>query len=623
MAFHPAASLFLIAILAPPLWATGSKKTENGNPSGSGVLSASGAEKDYLGLKEDPDPEDAPVFLGLGVSLGSGRRVAARVTFDRTKAAAGGWVYASETSSYRDGGAVKMSEAVLTGGGPLGFAAVAARRHSVPALLVSGMRWGGPDDPSLTFESAVFGPVVPVRGFPVRLARKTETRVIKEGDVVVVDPLAGTLRAPGPELGKLYVEAFAALRAYDGLKDGQALAQWVDGQAGELSPTLRLELGRLLIGEMAERSRGSAGVKDLAKVRAALERMAGQEGLKALRAAERKVLARQVRSSLAFFDESLAGLGTASSAWADRVCRESEGRWQRLDLLAAEFKLADPGSARASFRRLQGACGRKRLKDSGPGARSEGLDAMLESAGIRSPRKARVPAELYRRFLVETGLEPRIETLSGDISQPLARRSERIRALIRAANIPDTLAREVSACLPSSGSWVFLVPGVGARVLKPGEVEPVKEHWAALWSPGRLAQRRRESRPVKDSEAEVELILLDPCLSSAVVLSRDPASGKPRMSVAAAYGELEGVLSGRASPDQYTLGPDGREVLPALIGVKNKRVLSSEQLSRLAAAARILEGHYGWGVEVSACFSDEGLTVLGSVPIDRLLTNDL
>jgi pyruvate,water dikinase len=589
---------------------------------------------DLLRLQDEADAPAGPVFLGMGVSLGSGLRLAGPVTFDRVKAAAGGRIYAVEAPSVQDGTAIRMSLALLTSGGPLSFGAVSGRRHRVPALLVEGMRWGGPDAPGLAFQASVFGGVSKVRGFPVRLAGKSVPVVIKEGDVVVLDPVAGTVLVPLPAAGGLYAAAFSALAAYDGLKDGQALAQWIDGQT-ELPAPLKSELADLMIPELADRVSGSASVADLAKVRAALERLVGSGGLRSLRARERKVFARQVRLALSSFEEASSELGTASPAWAGRVCKSEQGRWERLGLLAAVFKLDDLASARSSHRRLRSACDKVLSR---PASSGRSLAGVLKDAGFSSPAKARVPAEFYRRFMKDTGLESRVGSIADDVSQPLARRAERIQALIRAADLPEDLARELSTSLPLPGPWSFILPGLGGRVLAPGKVEPVKEAWADLWSRGRLAQRRREGRRLGDAEAEIELIAAASCRSSGVILSRDPASGRPRMAVAAAYGELEGVSSGRASPDQYTLGPDGKEILPAVVGLKavrldgdgnggfletsvpgelsRRRVLSSSQLASLARAARLLEKHHGWGVEVAACFDGDRLTVLGAGPID-------
>ncbi|MBI4679252.1 MAG: hypothetical protein HY748_16885 [Elusimicrobia bacterium] len=647
-------SILLSSVLAAnallgPAHPANPKKTENANNGDSGSLAASAVENDYLKLKEEPEMEDGAVFLGMGVSLGAGRRVAGRVTFDRNRASGGGWVYAVQAASPQDGQAVKMSEAVLTSGGVLSFAAVLSRQQGVAALVLDGAEWDpaqgrqARQEPFLRLRRTVFGEASTVRGFRARLARKTEPFTIREGDFVVVDPEAGTLAAPGPELGKLYAEAFSALRAYDGLKDGQALAQWIDGQAAELSQAgaasqaLRVELGKRLVSEMADRVAGASGARDLAKVRAAVDRMCGRGADLEMRAHEKKVFVQQVRRALSSFDESLAELPLASAAWAARLCRRAQGRWERIRLLAEEFKLAERRSARNRYQELDRACGKQRAA-----AKPEGLEAALQRVGSRTPRAKRLPAGFYRRFVTETGLEPRIEALASDPSRSVARRSGRIRELIRAAEIPDGLSRDLAASLPATGSWALLVPGLGTRVLEAEDVSPVKEYWASLWSPGRLAQRRREGRPVADDEAEVDLMDLGPCRRSAVALSRDPASGKRRMAVSAAYGEVEGILSGRADSDHYVLGPDGREVLPAVVGLKrvrlerdgrsklvpapvaeelsSKRVLAPEELSRLAAAARALEGHHGWGVEVSACFAADGLTVLGSSPIDRLLS---
>ncbi|MBI5208999.1 MAG: hypothetical protein HY927_03400 [Elusimicrobia bacterium] len=631
--------LSLLFVLPAVAWpASGERRTA------SDLAQAGQAELDYRRLKEEPEAADGATFFAVSASLGSGRKVTGRVTFDRRKAAAGGWVFAAASASPEDGQAIRMSEAVLASGGLLSSIAVAARERAVPALLVERARWGGPPEPFLELERAVLGEGSSVRGFQVRLAQKTVPQRIKEGDVVVLDPEAGTLTVPTADMAPVLLEAAAALKAYDGLKDGQALVQWLDAVSPDLAPASRLELGARLVSEMADRAGGAAGVDSLSKVRAAAERMLDSDGRAALRAAERKVFSRQVRRTLRDLDEAQSELGSAPPSWAARLCRQAEGRWERIGLLASAFRLASPASAQARHQGLRRLCGKQAKAE--PPAPSK-LQEALRRAGVKVPGTARLPAGMYRRFVKEAGLEERIGTVMDDPSLLLRQRSARIRDLLRAAEVPESLEREMMAGIPSAGpqgSWALLVPGSGPFVLRPGDLSPVKEYWASLWSPGRLAQRKKEGRGVLDSEAEVDLIRLEACERSATLLSRDPASGKARMTVSAAYGEIEGVLSGRASPDQYTLGRNGREVLPAIVGLKlvmlerdargrlveralapdaaARRVLAAPQLESLAAAARALEGHYGWGVEMSACFAGGELSVLGSSPIDRLLSAD-
>ncbi|MEQ1918705.1 MAG: PEP-utilizing enzyme, partial [Elusimicrobiota bacterium] len=75
-------------------------------------------------------------FQGMTLSLGQGRAVCARITFDRKVAEAGGRVFVLDAASAGDEPAIRMAEAVVTRRGGLSSrAGSAARRHGVPAAV--------------------------------------------------------------------------------------------------------------------------------------------------------------------------------------------------------------------------------------------------------------------------------------------------------------------------------------------------------------------------------------------------------------------------------------------------------------------------------------------------------
>ncbi|MBI4061749.1 MAG: hypothetical protein HY403_09990, partial [Elusimicrobia bacterium] len=143
-----------------------------------------------LGLPARAEPVPG-VFYGLALSLGSGRPVCARVTFDRRVAEAGGRVFILDAASAGDEPAIRMSEAVIARrGGLASRAGATARRHGVPAVALGRGRWDG-GGPALYLDEPAYGKPLAASGFTYRPVTGFEERVLREGDAVVVDAASG------------------------------------------------------------------------------------------------------------------------------------------------------------------------------------------------------------------------------------------------------------------------------------------------------------------------------------------------------------------------------------------------------------------------------------------------
>ena len=178
-----------------------------------------------LAARPEPDPGSFP---GLTLSLGAGRPVCARVTFDRRKAAAGGLIFATDAGEPGDEDAIRLSEAVIARrGGLISRAAIAARRHGVPAVALGRGEWDA-SAPSLTLHEPVFGPVVMDRGFAVRGVERERDVTLHEGDAACVDAAAGRVVIPPAAEAEATVAAADAARAFDGLRDESALERWLE-----------------------------------------------------------------------------------------------------------------------------------------------------------------------------------------------------------------------------------------------------------------------------------------------------------------------------------------------------------------------------------------------------------
>ncbi len=97
-------------------------------------------------LKKEPEPEprDRARFLGLAASPAHGRPVVARITYDKARAAQGGYIYLAPYTTPDDIDAIKASKGVLTtAGGLLSHAAITTREMGIPASILMGVTWLG------------------------------------------------------------------------------------------------------------------------------------------------------------------------------------------------------------------------------------------------------------------------------------------------------------------------------------------------------------------------------------------------------------------------------------------------------------------------------------------------
>lgn len=564
----------------------------------------------------------------LGLSVGRSRRVTAKLTFERREAAAGGRIFATQRPIPADDEAIRLSEGVLTAaGGGSARAALVARRHGAALLALPGARWL---EKGLALELPMLGAAETVGGVRLRLIERVHERRLAEGEVVTLDAERGLLILHPPERQQEELELAEALRAYDGLRDPQALAQWLDGRA-ERGPAAAARLLEELAARLTD---GAASAEHITAVRRAAG--AGAE----LKVAAAKVLARERVEAARRLSDLHDGIGLASTIEAlERLAAEADALGARLNALAAALGVPGVDPALESLRDKARALAARR-EPSLKGRRERWEDAAA-AAGAAVPMGARVPGELCERFLSDSGLSARIEEIGLDSSLDLGRKAKRIRELLDATPLsPESpVASEILARAPKSG-LVAASGSLGTRRVVPAErvLEAVKETWSVLWSPAAYGPRKR-AREALASSAWVELRALSRAEVSGVLVTRDPASrARGRAELSAVFGELEGFLDGSALADRYVIDWRGRELLPAAVADKREtrelelstgelkrglvppglsltRALTAEQLAALAKVARALDDHFGRAVQAEFSISGGRLTVLSAQPL--------
>jgi phosphohistidine swiveling domain-containing protein len=578
-----AAALFVL-LLAPPAFALDAR----------------------LNASSEPEPG---AFPGLSLSLGAGRPVCARVTFDRSKAAAGGLIFVTDAGEAGDEDAIRLSEAVIARrGGLTSRAAIGARRHGVPAVALGRGLWDA-RAPSLTLRETVFGGEAATGGFRVRAATGERDRVLREGDAACVDAAAGRVVLPPPAEAAARVDAAAAARAFDGLRDEPALERWLEAEPDAAR-------AGALMSELAARALdGAISPEELRRVESAARRGAGAAGRAAFERAQRRGWSKAVRAERARLADCPRAASDAPAAETlARLTADARGSAARAAAAGKIFGGGDGGLG--ALARACDAAAAKRRKVV-PSA-SPTLDDAAAAAGAARPAATEVSPAAWSFFVTENGLGEFLSRTVDDASLGLRRKSERIRARILAARFgPSTEAGRAVAA--AATSCPCLVAGADATVPAEdaaGALAAAREAWAAGWGPGPLGARLRAGRGAA-FPGLLRVTRVEKEDFSGLLFSRDPGSGRRRILVEAAAGGVDALLSGSAAADRWTLDfRTGRtlEFVPA--AADGAPVLAPELLAKAARLARGLDAWQGGGVEAAFSFSRGKLFVHHARPLE-------
>lgn len=544
-----------------------------------------------LSVRAEPVPG---AFHGLALSLGPGRPVCAKVTFDRRAAEAGGRVLVLDAAGAGDEQAIRMSEAVIVRRGGLSSRAGAtARRHGVPAVALGQGRWDG-RGPALYLDEPSYGNPLTASGWSYRPVIGESQRALREGDAVIVDAARGSVILVLPEEAQARLAAAEAARAYDGLRDAQALEVW-------LAETEGARRGAALLEEMVPRAvAGTMSADDLSRVRRAAERTVPASAREEMRRAEASSFTRAAREAKRRAEACAADAADAADARSlERLADEARASAEGVSAVARILSLSDGGASSAARACRDAALRRAKARAGTPSA----FASAAASGGADRPEGVELPANAWERFVESNGLAEWLARALDDSSLGLRRKSERIRERIASGKL-DAASEAGAAALAAAANGVFVI-GEDAALKASGPADVlarVKEAWAASWTPGPLGARQRAGRGLAyDGRVRIEKI--GPADASGLVFSRDPGSGRrERLFVEAASGSLDGILAGDAETESYALDRStGREISPR--SGSASAVLSASQLVRVARLARALDAWKGAGVEVAFSFS--------------------
>jgi protein-tyrosine-phosphatase/phosphohistidine swiveling domain-containing protein len=441
---------------------------------------------------------------GLAASPGHGRPVLARATYDKEKAARGGYVFIAPYTTPDDLDAIRASKAVITtSGGLLSHAAITTREMGIPAAILSRAEWRGP---TAVFESPEFNESYRTGGLTARRRREGAAgAALAEGALVSLDPATGAVEIYPDGITAPLLDAERALERYDAGRDGAQLTAW-------LSARMKSEaLYDLQKAALIHAALNGLGARALSRPEAAGD-LAGFYA--ALPKGDDKLAPWTELSASAFFGETrraalellrekrVAARNAMSVEAVERALRAGEARAARLAAIAAALGRpeAAQGQVDAELAELRAA------------AKTRG--AALLAADVTELQEH---ARLFPNATVE--VLPRLKAAiakakrRGVPAETVAAWERKVAALERTRE--ESMRAQAPAVLALRQVLDMDVPRVGGKAAKLGEISEVVARAGGEVPPGLALTVDAYRRFLRESgiDAKLERVADDPDLS--------------------------------------------------------------------------------------------------------------
>ncbi len=300
------------------------------------------------------------------------------------------------------------------------------------------------------------------------------------------------------------------------------------------------------------------------------------------------------------------------------------------------------------------------------GGKGASLGEMI-NVGAPVPGGFAVTAQAYRDFINRSGIADDIfEALKVDVNDPAAlnEAADKAKKLVLAGKVPKDIEKDIrnryQEMCKREGKEVFVAVRSSATaedlpdasfagqqetfLNMKGEdqvFEAVRKCWASLYGARAIFYRVEQGFEHEKVNISVTVQKMVKSEKSGVMFSSHPSTGEPEVIIEAAWGLGESVVSGSVSPDNYVVDRTNKKIQNKFIAskeimivrdektgetvtkkvpadMKEKLVLSDEEILKLAAQAEVLEKHYGIPQDIEWAFENGKMFILQSRPITTI-----
>ncbi len=285
----------------------------------------------------------------------------------------------------------------------------------------------------------------------------------------------------------------------------------------------------------------------------------------------------------------------------------------------------------------------------------------MTAAGLPVPPAFVVTAGTYRSFIQETGIDEELfdaVDVDADDSKALAEAAETAQTLIRETPVPEEVQAEIMAAYGElDDSPVAVRSSATAEDLPDasfaGQQETylnvtgddllnrVRDCWASLFTQRALYYRQEQGFEHDLVDIAVVVQEMVDADKSGVLFTSHPSTGAAAVTIEAAWGLGEAVVSGAVTPDNYVIDratgdltdesvatkkvmhvrdPETGETVerPVPEDRREERVLSDSELNELLALGEEIEDYYGEPQDVEWAIADDTVYLLQSRPITTI-----
>ena len=295
------------------------------------------------------------------------------------------------------------------------------------------------------------------------------------------------------------------------------------------------------------------------------------------------------------------------------------------------------------------------------GGKGASLGEMTQ-ADIPVPPGYVVLAPAFERFLHETDLTQELDailhTVKHDEIHTVEHASEKIRALITSAKIPDDISAEIRDYFKQLGAQYVAVrssataedSAVAAwagqldtflNTTENNLIENVQKCWASLFTPRAIFYRFEKGMHGQKISVAVVVQKMIESESSGVAFSVHPVTeDENQLIIEAGFGLGEAIVSGKITPDSYVVEKSPRRIIDKNIALKNRafyrapaggnewrnvskslassQVLTDEQILDLADLVVRIERHYEFPCDIEWAMEKGKFYITQSRPITTL-----
>lgn len=286
----------------------------------------------------------------------------------------------------------------------------------------------------------------------------------------------------------------------------------------------------------------------------------------------------------------------------------------------------------------------------------------LHEAGLPVPSAFVVTADTYRTFIEQAGIAEKLFDAVGvdsENSAALAEAEQKARELILNAEIPDSVEStildahadfqdETFVAVRSSATAEDLPDASFAgqqetflNVDREKLIDRIKRCWASLFTQRAIYYRDQQGFDHETVDIAVIVQRMVDAEKSGVMFTSHPSTGEPEITIEAAWGLGEAVVSGEVSPDNYTYDREANSLETVTVATKKtmhvrepetgetltksvpddkqtERVLDNSELDDLHRLGELVEEHYGQPQDVEWAINGDQVFLLQSRPITTI-----